>query len=149
MFFFFRILSGKVTQLFQSDNDLKTNEARSFLSCQRKKRISFTSNCVFMTVHTYKHALPLYFNLCERLCTLGCLSAPSGQTCRPLARLLPAFKNAKCLHLKAFILGWHISHLSLQRERGGVRVSSGCRRCRRSEKKCHPKYRTLCHACKD
>lgn len=48
--------------------------------------------------------------------------------------LLPVFENAKCLRLKAFILGRHISHLSLQRERAGVRVSSGCRRRRRSEK---------------
>lgn len=65
---------------------------------------------------------------------LGCVTALCGETRHKPAGLLPLFENAKCLHLKAFILEWHISHLSLQRERAEVRVSSACRRRRRSQK---------------
>lgn len=98
--------------------------------------------------HACKHGYMLCICPCERLCSSVAYLFPEGED----ANLSQNRSWYSRMHLKAFILGRHISLLSLQREREEVRVSSDC--CQRSvqtigEKNLSPKNRTPCHVHKE
>lgn len=96
-----------------------------------QKQLCMCDSAHILNIHTY--ILLQYICPRERLCTLvySLYVLPEGEH----AALLQGCYWYSRMTLKAFILGRHISHLSLQRERAGVRVSSSCPLCQSGKKK--------------